>query len=65
LDRIFILEPSKNRVLVLNKDLETGGASYSGQYVFDGIGEMKDIFFDKGANKLYVIDSQKLYEVGI
>ena len=65
LDKIFILEPSKNRVLVLNKDLETGGATYSGQYVFDGIGEMKDIFFDKGSNKLYVIDSQKLYEVGI
>ncbi|MBA4336223.1 hypothetical protein C0416_00425 [bacterium] len=65
LDKIFILEPSKNRVLVLNKDLDTGGASYSGQYVFDGIGEMKDIFFDKGSNKLYVVDSQKLYEVGI
>lgn len=65
LNKIFVLEPSKNRVLVFDKDLQTGGASYSAQYVFEGLGELKDIFFDKGSNRLYVLDSQKLYEVAI
>lgn len=65
LNRMFILEPSKNRVVVLDKDLQTGSAVYSGQYVFDGLGEIKDMFFDKGSNRLYLLDSQKLYEVEI
>ncbi len=62
LNRIFVLEPGKNRVIVLDKDLQTGGAVYSGQYVFDGLGEVKDLFFDKDSNRLYILDSQKLYE---
>lgn len=65
LNKIFILEPSKNRVIVLDKDLQTGSAVYSGQYVFDGLGEIKDIFFDKDSNRLYLLDSQKIYEVEI
>lgn len=65
LDKIFVLEPSKSRVVVLDKDLQTGGAVYSGQYVFDGLGEVKDMFFDKDSNRMYLLDSQKLYEVEI
>jgi len=63
LNKIFILEPSKNRVVVFDKDLKSGGAIYSGQYVFDNLPGIKDIFFDKDSNRLYLLDSKKLYEV--
>ncbi len=65
LNRIFILEASKNRVLVLDKDTTSGNAVYSGQYVFDGLGDMRDMYFDKGSNRLYLLDAQHIYEVTI
>lgn len=65
LNRIFILESSKNRVIVLDKDATTGGASYSGQYVFDDITDVRDIYFDKDSNRLYLLDPQRIYEVSI
>lgn len=63
LNKIFILEPSKNRVLLLEKDLQTGSASYSGQYVFDNINDVKDIYYDKDSNRLYLLDTQRLFEI--
>jgi len=63
LNKIFVLESSKNRVVVFDKDLKGGGAIYSGQYVFDDLSDIKDIFFDKDSNRLYLLGSQKLYEV--
>lgn len=63
LNQLFVLEPDKNRVIVLDKDVQGEGAVYSGQYVIDGVGDLKDMFFDKDSNRLYLLDSQKLYEV--
>jgi hypothetical protein len=65
LNKIFILEPSKSRVVVLDKDAQGTGATYSAQYVFDGISDVRDMYYDKGTNKLYLLDSQKVYEVTI
>lgn len=65
LNRIFILEASKNRVIVLDKDSTTGGAAYSGQYIFDGLSDVRDMYFDKGSNRLYLLDAQHIYEVTI
>ena len=62
LNQLFVLEPEDNRVLVFDKDVQGEGAVYNGQYVFDGVGDLKDIFFDKDSNRLYLLDSQKLYE---
>lgn len=65
LNKIFVLEPSKNRVLVFDKDTQGSGATYSAQYVFDGIQDVRDMYYDKGSNRLYLLDSQKIYEVAL
>ena len=65
LNKIYVLEPAKNRVVVLSKDDDVGGASYDSQYVFENITTLRDLYFDKSNNKLYVIDDTKLYEVDI
>lgn len=65
LNKIFVLEPSKNRVIMLDKDLEGEGAVYNSQFLFDNLGDVRDIYFDKDSNRLYLLDSQRLYEVAI
>ena len=66
LDKIFLLEPTKNRVIVLNKDFQTGNAVYSTQYVFDdSISGARDMFYDKDSNKLYILNSQRIYEISL
>ncbi|MBU1445819.1 hypothetical protein KKD70_00985 [Patescibacteria group bacterium] len=66
LDKIFLLEPIKNRVIVLDKDLQTGNAVYSAQYIFDdSISGPRDMFYEKDSNKLYVLDAQKVYEISL
>ncbi len=65
LNKIFVLEPSKNRVIMLDKDLQGDGAVYNSQFVYDSLGDIRDIYFDKDSNRLYLLDSQKLYEVAI
>ncbi len=65
LNKIFILESSKNRVIMLDKDLQGDGAVYNSQFVYDSPGDVRDIYFDKDSNRLYLLDSQKLYEVAI
>jgi len=65
LNKIFVLEPSKNRVLVFDKDTQGLGATYSAQYVFDSIQDVRDMYYDKGTNRLYLLDAQKIYEVAL
>jgi DNA-binding beta-propeller fold protein YncE len=65
LNKIFILEASKNRVIVFNKDIQSGNLVYDSQYIFDNLGDLRDIYFDKDGNKLYVLDAQKIYEVAL
>lgn len=62
LNQIYILEPGKSRVIVLTKDSRIEGANYTSQYVFEGTGELKDLYVTQDG-KLYVIDSTKLYLV--
>lgn len=63
LNKIFVLETSKNRVIVLDKDLNTGDAVYNGQLVFDNIGDVRDMYYDKDSQRLYLLDTQRLFEV--
>jgi hypothetical protein len=63
LNKIFVLETSKNRVIVLDKDLNTGDAVYNGQLVFDNIGDVRDLYYDKDSQRLYLLDTQRLFEV--
>ncbi len=66
LTQIFVLDPENKRVLVYYKDERNGlSAVYNNQYVFDDIPNLKDMYFDKDTNKLYLVDETKVYEVGL
>lgn len=60
---IYVLEPAAKRVLVYYKDDKTHGVNYTNQYIFDDLTDIRDIYFDKDANKLYLLDASKIYEV--
>jgi hypothetical protein len=63
---IYILEPAERRVLVFAKDDKTGGATYLQQFVFDDtMADLRDLFVDKDTNRLYVMDSTKVYQVSL
>jgi hypothetical protein len=59
----FILDPSKSRVLVYNKDARTGNLVYSAQYVLDVQEELRNILVDKEASRMYVVGESSVYEV--
>jgi hypothetical protein len=59
--QLYVLEAAHNRVLVYNKDPKTGGAVYSTQYVFEGLDDLRELYVDQQAGKLYVTDSSKVY----
>jgi len=65
MNQIYVLEPSEKRVLVYYKDESTGGATYSRQYVFDDIADLRDLYVDKDANKMYLIDGSKIYWIDL
>lgn len=60
---LYILEPSKQRVVIFRKDPKNGGAQYQTQYVFENIGVMRDLVV--ADNRLYVIDDKKVYFVNL
>ena len=61
MNQIFVLEPSENRVLVYNKDDRSGGAVYTGQYIFDDLEDIKDFYVDKDTNTMYVLTGTSIY----
>lgn len=61
--QVFVLDPSDNRVVIYNKDSKTGNLVYSAQYVLENVGELRDIYVDKEASRIYVLDATKIYEV--
>jgi hypothetical protein len=65
LNQIFILEPSKQRVIIFDKDSRTGDAVFSKQLVFDDLQDMRDLYVDPNTSRLYIIDQANLYEVAL
>ncbi|MCC6643181.1 hypothetical protein IT411_00345, partial [Candidatus Peregrinibacteria bacterium] len=65
MSQIFVLEPGENRVLVYVKDDRTGGAVYTGQYIFDELTDLKDIYVDKDTNTMYVLTSKAIYRTAL
>lgn len=61
MNQIFVLEPAENRVLVYNKDDRSGGAVYTGQYLFDDLEDVKDFYVDKDTNTMYVLTATSIY----
>lgn len=63
LNHLFVLEPTRKRVLLYRKDTKNGGAQYQSQYVFDNIGVPRDlVVYD---NRLFVMDDKKVYFVNL
>jgi hypothetical protein len=65
MSQIYILEPSTSRVLVYYKDAKTGGATYSTQYIFEELTDLRDLYVDKDTNKMYLMDGTKVYTVNL
>ena len=63
MNRLFILEPSEQRVVVYRKDPKNGGAQYQNQYVFKNTGILRDLIVSD--TRLYVIDDKKVYVVNM
>ncbi|MFA6521216.1 MAG: hypothetical protein WCT53_02425 [Candidatus Gracilibacteria bacterium] len=63
LTKVFILEPSEQRVVVFRKDLQNGGAAYQTQYVFKNTGMLRDMLVVD--SRLYVMDDKKVYMVNL
>lgn len=61
--QVYILEPSENRVMIYLKDDKNGGATYTGQYVFDDLKGIKDIGIDKDSNTMYLLDNTSVYKI--
>ena len=65
LDEVYILDSEEARVLVFLKDSKSGNIVYKSQYLFDGVGELRDVYVDATDRKLYVLGAQKVYEVAL
>lgn len=63
LNQIFVMDSGASRIFIYDKDLKTGNAIYNGQIAFPTISGLRDLYVDKNANKLYLLDAQKVYEV--
>jgi len=61
MSQIYILDKSENRILVYNKDDRTGGADYTGQYIFDDLKDIRDFYIDKNTSTLYVLTDKAVY----
>lgn len=65
MNQIYMLEGNENRVLVYNKDDRTGGAVYTGQYIFDDIEDIRDMYVDKDTNTIYLLTGTAVYRAAL
>lgn len=63
--QLYIVEPSQKRVLIFTKEQRTGNLVYAYQIKFPTLKNIQDIFVDKKSSKMYVLDSNKIYETSI
>ncbi|MCF7856326.1 hypothetical protein K9N08_02085 [Candidatus Gracilibacteria bacterium] len=67
---VYVLDGANKRILRFYKDPPEAGTEarslvYNMQYLFADLAEVRDFWIDSSEQKLYVIDSQKIYEVAI
>ncbi len=65
MNNIFVLEPSTSRILKYDKDDRTGGATYTGQYIFDELSDIQDFYVDKDTNTMYVLTKTAVYRTNL
>jgi hypothetical protein len=62
LNEIYVMDAKEGRVLVYLKDSRTGNLDYQTQYLFVNVGELRDLYVDADAKKLYVLTANKILE---
>ena len=63
LNQVFVLDGREARVLVYAKDTHnTGNLNYTTQYLFDGVGDLRDLYVNPDTKKLYVLTKSKILE---
>lgn len=62
---IYVLDSKGERVFVYTKDPRTGNVNYRTQYLFETTEELRDLYVDPDAKKLYVLTPTKVLETDI
>jgi len=65
LDSIYVVDAKGGRVLVFQKDTKTGNVIYTTQYLFDGVGELRDLYVSPDSKKMYVLTKNSILEVDL
>jgi len=66
LSDIYVLDADEARVLVFTKDENNSSvAHYKAQYLFDGVGEARDIYVDVESKTLYLLTASKVYSLDL
>lgn len=60
---LFVVDSAGGKVFVYYKDPKTEHLVYMQQIVLDGIKDIRDVSFDKSTGRLYVLGTDKIYEV--
>lgn len=65
-DHVLVLDDEQNRIFVFEKDFSTGRLVYKLQFLFDGVGEIRDVFISESdPAKILVLGSDKIYQLSI
>ncbi|MBU1018444.1 MAG: hypothetical protein ABII07_02045 [Patescibacteria group bacterium] len=59
--QLYLLDSANSRVLVFNKDANTGNLVYSTQYVFDELDEIRDIYVAQDESRMYLLTEDSVY----
>lgn len=63
LNDIYVVDSKENRIFVYGKDPRTGNLDYKTQYLLPTAVEIRDVYVDADARKLYVLTPTKILEV--
>ncbi len=62
---VYVVDSKQSRVVVYQKDQKSGNLIYKSQYLFEDAGEIRDVYVDASAKKLFVLTSSKVLEVAL
>lgn len=62
---MFVLDTVSSKIYVYSKDSTTNDFTYRYQLLFDGIKDLRDVYFAQTTNQIYVMDAKKIYEVSL
>ncbi len=65
MSQVYVLDSAESRVLVFDKESNTNAITYKTQYLFDAVGELRDMYVDAQSGKLYVLTDSKVLEVAM